>query len=368
MAAIGNNHQAEKLRVGILGATGTVGQRFIQLLEGHPYFTVGGLGASESSAGKSYKDAVRRRWKMTTHIPADVAAMHVTPCDPKHFAGCRVIFSGLDSGVAGEIEKAFFTAGFCVFSNARNYRMEPDVPLIVPTVNPDHFDIIAHQRATRNLGSGFIVTNANCSTTGLVVPLKALQDAFGPIDKMFVHTLQAISGAGYPGIASLDICDNVVPYISGEEEKLEIEPCKILGSLSSDKSAHVFTSTKISASCNRVNVVDGHLENVSLSFVKRPAPSIEEVARVLSEFKCEATELGVPSAPAQPIEVTFEEDRPQPRLDRERGKGNTVTVGRIRKDNILDIRFSLLSHNTILGAAGSSLMNAEIAYKKELLK
>ncbi|KXS18856.1 aspartate-semialdehyde dehydrogenase [Gonapodya prolifera JEL478] len=356
-----------KIHVGVLGATGTVGQRFIQLLDNHPYFHLAALGASESSAGKSYKDAVRRRWKMTTPIPADVAALPVTLCAPEHFASCRVIFSGLDSSVAGDVERAFFTAGFAVFSNARNYRMDPDVPLIVPTVNPDHFDIIPHQRSARSLGRGFIVTNANCSTTGLVVPLKALQDAFGPIDSMFVHTLQAISGAGYPGIASLDICDNVVPYISGEEDKLEIEPCKILGSLSPAKSDHVFTTTRISATCNRVNVVDGHLENVSLSFVNRPPPSLDAIARALSAYTCEATQLGVPSAPLHPIEVTDEEDRPQPRLDRERGKGMTVTVGRIRKDPVLDVRFSLLSHNTILGAAGSSLMNAEIAFKKGLL-
>ncbi|KAI9098152.1 semialdehyde dehydrogenase [Phlyctochytrium arcticum] len=360
---------AGRIPVGILGATGTVGQRFIQLLDGHPYFVVKAVGASPRSAGKSYKDAAVRSWKQSTVIPPAVASLTVQLCEPANFAGCRLVFSGLDSDVAGDVETAFLKADFAVFSNAKNYRMDPIVPLIVPLVNTSHFDIIPHQRKHHNLTKGFLITNANCSTTGLVVPLKALQDAFGPLSRVVVTTMQAISGAGYPGVPSLDILGNVVPYISGEEEKIEIECAKILGGVNADQSA--FTEQpglKVSASCNRVPVIDGHMESVMVEFANRPAPSIEQITAALASYTSDAQKLGAPSAPDHAIIVMSEPDRPQPRMDLMLGKGNSVSVGRVRPCSIFDVKFSLLSHNTILGAAGSSIMNAEVAVARGLLE
>ncbi|KAI8982229.1 aspartate-semialdehyde dehydrogenase [Mycotypha africana] len=356
-------------KVGILGATGTVGQRFILLLAEHPIFTIHALGASARSAGKPYKDAVR--WKQSCPIPDHVANMVVQPCEAELFKDCDIVFSGLDADVAGDIEMAMLKQDIAVFSNAKNYRRDPAVPLIVPTVNANHFDIIPHQRQLYNLKKGFIITNANCSTTGLVVPLKALQDAFGPLSHIIVHTQQAISGAGYPGVPSLDILDNVVPYIGGEEEKMEWEVGKILGDLSDDKTAFVHLSedknaTTVSATCTRVPVLDGHLESVSVKFA-HASPSIEEVYQVLENYQSEAETLGCHLAPKKPIVVNYDADRPQPRLDRENLKGQTVTVGRVRKCPVLDVKFMLLVHNTLLGAAGSSVLNAEIAVAKGLI-
>ena len=250
----------EKIGVGILGATGMVGQRFIQLLSSHPYFEVRVLGASPRSAGKTYKEATARSWKMSSPIPSHLASQKVVLCDPVHFESCRIIFSGLDADVAGPIETNFMKADFAVFSNAKNHRMDPQVPLMVPLVNTHHFDVIPHQRESRALKKGFLVTNANCSTTGLVVVLAPLIQAFGPLSKVIVTTMQAISGSGYPGIPSIDILGNVVPYISGEEEKIEIECAKILGKVDEKKTGFVDCGFKISASCNRVPVIDGHTE------------------------------------------------------------------------------------------------------------
>ncbi|KAJ3300143.1 hypothetical protein HK104_004063 [Borealophlyctis nickersoniae] len=360
--------QSEKIAVGVLGATGTVGQRFIQLLESHPYFYVAAVGASERSAGKAYSDAASKSWKQGTAIPSAVAKLTVQTCKPENFSSCRVIFSGLDSDVAGDIESAFLNAEFAVFSNAKNHRMNPIVPLMVPLVNAHHLDIVPHQRKQYNLKKGFMVTNANCSTTGLVVPLKALQDAFGPLSRVVVTTMQAISGAGYPGVPSLDILGNVVPFISGEEEKIETEAAKILGGLSDDASAFVNPpDMKVSASCNRVPVIDGHTESVFVEFANRPAPSVEQVVEALRGYVSEAQKIGAPSAPEHAIEIASFPDRPQPRLDLNAGNGNAVVVGRVRKCNIFDIKFTLLSHNTILGAAGSSIMNAEVAVAKKLI-
>lgn len=262
-------------------------------------------------------------------------------------------------------EMAFLKANLVVFSNAKNYRREPTVPLIVPTVNTSHFDLVPHQRSVYGQSKGFLITNANCSTTGLVVPLKALQDAFGPMTHIIVHTQQAISGAGYPGVPSLDILDNIVPYISGEEEKMEWETCKILGG-SDGKQFLPLTETTVSATCTRVPVLDGHLESVSVKFANG-APSIEEVYRVLDEYTCEAQTLKCHSAPEKAILINKAADRPQPRLDRDLQKGQTVTVGRVRPCPVLDIKFTLLIHNTVLGAAGSSVLNAEVAVAKGLL-
>jgi aspartate-semialdehyde dehydrogenase len=352
-------------KVGILGATGTVGQRFILLLADHPVFTIHALGASSRSAGKAYKDAVR--WKQARPIPENVKDITVKSCDAELFKDCDVVFSGLDADVAGDIEMAMLKQDIAVFSNAKNYRRDPVVPLIVPTVNPDHFDLIPHQRSLHNLKKGFLITNANCSTTGLVVPLKALQDAFGPISHIIVNTQQAISGAGYPGVPSLDILDNVVPHIGGEEEKMEWEVGKILGGVADDKkSFSLLENTVVSATCTRVPVLDGHLETVSVKFANG-SPSLEQVNQVLEKYSSEAEKLQCHSAPEKPIVVTYDADRPQPRLDRENLKGQAVTVGRVRKCPVLDIKFVLLIHNTLLGAAGSSVLNAEIAVAKGLI-
>ncbi|KAG0174312.1 hypothetical protein DFQ28_006773 [Apophysomyces sp. BC1034] len=352
-------------KVGILGATGTVGQRFILLLADHPTFVIHALGASSRSAGKAYKDAVR--WKQSRPIPANVATKVVKACVAEEFKDCDVVFSGLDADVAGDIEMAFLKADLAVFSNAKNYRREPTVPLIVPTVNTSHFDMIPHQRSLYNLSKGFLVTNANCSTTGLVVPLKALQDAFGPMSYIMVHTQQAISGAGYPGVPSLDILDNVVPHIGGEEEKMEWEVNKILGNIAEDGKQFVsLTETVVSATCTRVPVLDGHLESVSVKFANAQ-PTVEQVYEVLEKYTSEAQALGCHLAPEHAIVVTKDADRPQPRLDRDVQKGQAVTVGRVRPCPVLGIKFTLLVHNTVLGAAGSSVLNAEVAVAKGLL-
>lgn len=263
---------------------------------------------------------------------------------------------------------AFLKADLALFSNAKNYRTHEEVPLIVPMANPSHFDLLAHQRSIHNLSKGFLVTNANCSTSGLVVPLKALQDAFGPLSKIMVTTMQAVSGAGYPGVSSLDIMDNVVPFIGGEESKMEWETLKILGGMNQELTGfELLKGTKVSATCNRVPVIDGHTECVSIEFERRPAPSVEEVIKVLENYRTEAQELGCHSAPEQAIIVSRDEDRPQPRLDRENGRGYSVTVGRVRECNVFDIKLTLLVHNTILGAAGSGVLLAELAQKKGLI-
>ncbi|KAJ3059162.1 hypothetical protein HK102_010117 [Quaeritorhiza haematococci] len=374
------HNQKEKINVGILGATGTVGQRFIQLLSNHPYFKITAIAASSRSANKSYYENTQRSWKLSTPCPPEIAAMEVTLCDPDIFAekGVKVVFSGLDASVAGDIEEAFLKKdSFAVFSNAKNHRMRDWVPLCVPLVNTQHMDIIPTQQKTNNLQKGFLVTNANCSTTGMVVALKALQDAFGPLEKVIVTTLQAISGAGYPGVPSLDIFDNIVPFIGGEEDKLETEPLKILGSLNHTASENISSlglgfvpppgNLTLSATCNRVPVIDGHTECVSIQFQRKPAPTPEQVIEALESYRCEAQDLDLPSAPPQAIVVKSEPDRPQPRLDRDTGKGQAVVVGRVRKCNVFDIKFTLLSHNTMLGAAGSSVLNAEVAVAKGLI-
>lgn len=263
---------------------------------------------------------------------------------------------------------AFLKADLALFSNAKNYRTHEDVPLIVPMANPSHFDLVSYQRSKHQLSKGFLITNANCSTSGMVVPLKALQDAFGPLSKIMVTTMQAVSGAGYPGVSSLDIMDNVVPFIGGEESKMEWETLKILGDVNQELNGfELLKSTKVSATCNRVPVIDGHTECVSIEFERRPAPSPEEVIKVLEGYRTEAQELGCHSAPEQAIIVSRDDDRPQPRLDRENGNGYSVTVGRVRECNVFDIKFTLLVHNTILGAAGSGVLLAELAQKKGLI-
>ncbi|KAL8679210.1 MAG: hypothetical protein Q9186_004507 [Xanthomendoza sp. 1 TL-2023] len=351
---------------GVLGATGSVGQRFILLLALHPHFKVHALGASGRSAGKKYKDAVR--WKQNVPMSKELGDLVVTECKSEDFQGCDLIFSGLDSDVAGDIEIEFVKAGFAVFSNAKNHRRDPMVPLVVPTVNVSHLDLIPHQQKVNGQQKGFLVCNSNCAVIGIVIPFAALQAKFGPVDQVSVVTMQAVSGAGYPGVSSMDILDNVVPFISGEEDKIEAESQKILGSINSEATVFENQSTlKISAACNRVPVLDGHTACVSLRFRNREkVPGAEQVKQAMRDYVSEATKLGCPSAPENAISVLNADDRPQPRLDRELQKGYSVSVGRVREDEsgIFDIKFVALSHNTIIGAAGSSIMNAEAVVLK----
>ncbi|KAG7886940.1 hypothetical protein KL905_004880 [Ogataea polymorpha] len=359
-------------KAGVLGATGSVGQRFIQLLSNHPQFELAVLGASSRSAGKKYKDAVD--WKQTSLMPAAAGEIVVSECTVEAFKDCDVVFSGLDADYAGPIEKAFKEAGLAVISNAKNYRREEDVPLVVPTVNSEHLAIIEKRvkdaAAAGQKRPGFIVCISNCSTAGLVAPLRPLVDKFGPIELLTTTTMQAISGAGFsPGFPGIDILDNLVPYISGEEEKIEWETKKILGEIADDGNSVKNLSDdeiRVSAQCNRVAVSDGHTECVSVKF-KNGAPSIEAIKQCLRDYRCEATLLNCPSAPKQAIHVLEEQNRPQPRLDRDRDNGYGVSVGRIRKDPVLDVKMVILSHNTIIGAAGSGVLIAEILAAKNVI-
>ncbi|GAA5910401.1 hypothetical protein JCM8208_004466 [Rhodotorula glutinis] len=357
-----------EVKVAIAGATGTVGQRFICLLSSHPYFRISSLHASPRSAGKAYKDVVK--WKQAVRLPKGVQDLVVRSCDADQFGDAEIVFSGLDSDVAGDVEEALRKAEYAVFSNAGNFRRDPLVPLCVPLVNPSHFAIVPHQKQQLGLKKGFIITNANCSTTGIVVPLHALEKAFGPLETVMVTTMQAISGAGYPGVPSLDILDNVVPYIGKEEEKIEWELAKILGGLSDDMTEFDYHSKhpmKVSAHCNRVPVVDGHLECMSIRFARRPPPSPQQVKDALKAFYCEAQKMGCPSAPQQAIVVHEAPDRPQPRLDRHDENGANVHVGRVRECPVLDLKLVVLSSNVNIGAATSSIINAEYAIAKGIV-
>ena len=336
-------------QIGILGATGMVGQRFIQLLEHHPWFEVAWLAASDRSSGKRYGDAVK--WKLDTPLPEHIAAMPVSPAVPE--GAPKVIFAALDSDIAREMEPRFAAAGCAVISNSSAFRMQTDVPLVIPEVNADHLALIEEQ-AWRKQSGGYIVTNPNCSAIGLVMALKPLEERFG-IESVFVTTMQAVSGAGYPGVASLDILGNVVPFIKNEEEKLEEETGKLLGRLSGTR-IHPLDA-KVSAHCNRVAVEDGHTESVSVKL--RTSATREQVLAAWNEF-APLKGQQLPTAPDQPVAFLAADDRPQPRLDRMRGNGMTATVGRLRPCSLLDWKFTVLSHNTIRGAAGAALLNAEL--------
>ncbi len=339
-----------QIRVGILGATGMVGQRFIQLLADHPWFEITAVAASERSVGQRYGDACH--WLLPTPMPERVAQLIVGPVEPG--LDCRLVFSSLPSNVAAEVEAQFAQAGYAVCSNASAHRMDPDVPLLIPEVNADHAALLEVQQARREW-RGWIATSANCSSTQLALALKPLHDAFG-LQALHVTTLQAVSGAGYPGVASLDILGNVVPYIRGEEEKMESEPRKMLGTLAEGQI--VEAPIAISAQCNRVPVRDGHMECVSVRFERQPGQA--EVVEALASFRGPRAVSELPSTPTVPLVVLQEPDRPQPILDRDAGGGYTVSVGRIRPCPLLDCRFVVLGHNTLRGAAGGAIHNAEL--------
>tara|TARA_Y100000588_G_C14190198_1_gene897688 strand:- start:57 stop:1112 length:1056 start_codon:yes stop_codon:yes gene_type:complete len=339
----------DKLSVGILGATGMVGQEFISRLSSHPWFQVSWLGASERSAGKRFEDAVP--WRLPQARPDFIRAMEVNVCKPG--SAPEIIFSGLDSSVAGKVEADFAKEGHIVVSNARNFRMDADVPLLVPEINPEHLDLISVQKQKRNW-SGCIVTNPNCSTIVLTMAIAPLCQ-FG-LQAVNVTTLQAVSGAGHPGVSSFDIVGNIIPQIPGEEEKIELETKKILGKMSTGNiEEHGVT---VSAHTTRVGVLNGHTEMVSVSLKDKPNPS--EVIDAFRGFKGRPQNANLPTAPMSAVEYLLEPDRPQPNLDVNRGDGMTVTVGRLRKCPVLGYKFVVLGHNTVRGAAGAAILNAEL--------
>ncbi|HEV2577816.1 MAG TPA: aspartate-semialdehyde dehydrogenase [Acidobacteriaceae bacterium] len=353
----------ERRNVGILGATGAVGQRFIQLLADHPWFNITWLAASDRSAGKRYADACA--WRLDTPLPKRIAEMVLQPNVPEGSATelPRIIFSSVDAPIARELEPKFAAAGCAVISNSSAFRMGADIPLVVPEVNEAHLDVIEAQ-ATRKTSGGYLVTNPNCCAIGLVLPLAPLHQRFG-IEKLFVSTMQAVSGAGYPGVASLDILGNVIPYIKNEEEKLQEEVAKLLGGLrveGDDARGFQFADLTVSAMCNRVPVLEGHTECVSVK-LRKPATH-EEILEAWRSFQPLSGRghegLHLPSAPLHPIVYMDGETRPQPKLDLNRGHGMTTTVGRLRPCSIFDWKFTLLSHNTVRGAAGAAILNAEI--------
>lgn len=338
----------ERFRIGILGATGAVGQKFVELLAGHPWFKITEVIASHRSAGKPYQEAVS--WVGGSAIPTEVASLTVQTASDS--VDCDFVFSGLDASVATEIEADYASRGIPVISNAKNYRMDPTVPLLIPEVNPEHVSLIDHQTWPQG---GFIVTNPNCATVGLVSAIKPLHDAFG-LQALHVTTMQALSGAGYPGVPSLDIQGNVLPFIEGEEEKVAMEPLKLLGSISNGEVAAL--EIPIGVQCNRVPVVDGHMLSISVR-LERSAER-EEIVSALQGFTASIDGLNLPSAPEKFIQY-FDDDRyPQPARHVMLGDGMTISVGRIRRCAVLDFRFMALVHNTIRGAAGGAILNAEL--------
>jgi aspartate-semialdehyde dehydrogenase len=344
----------KKIPVAVLAATGSVGQRFVQLLDGHPWFEVVALTGSERSVGKDYGLACR--WMLAEPMPVWAQKLEILPNSPGRIS-LPLVFSALPADVARDVEPEFARGGSMVCSNASAYRMAEDVPILLPEVNADHVGILAWQRDSRNW-SGGIVTNSNCTSTGMTVALKALQTDFG-VDQVLAVSLQALSGAGYPGVASLDIIDNVIPFIGGEEAKVESEPCKMLGAFSEGRITPAVIT--ISAHTNRVAVSDGH--TVCLNVKLHQRASVEDVIHSLVSYQGPNESRNLPSAPVPVIRVCSQEDRPQPRLDRMAGKGMTTVVGRVRKDTLLDFKCVVLSHNTIRGAAGGSIYNAELLAK-----
>lgn len=339
-----------KIKVGILGATGTVGQKFVELLSDHPWFEISALGASDRSSGKRYIDSVR--WASPTPLSPKIKEMIVSSCEPD--LPCRIVFSGLDSSVAGEIEENFAKAGYIVISNSKNHRMSANIPLLIPEVNSDHLQLIQSQQ----YGKGAIITNPNCSVIGIALALKPLLQKWN-IESAHVVTLQAISGAGYPGVPSMDILDNVIPHIDGEEDKLETEPLKILGTYTQNKIIN--SPIRLSAQCTRVAVADGHLACVSVKLKEKV--KADEILATWRTFQAEPQKLNLPSAPKFPVHYLDGEKRPQPKFDRHLEGGMAVSVGRLRECPLYDWKFIVLSHNTVRGAAGCAILNAELLLK-----
>lgn len=359
----------EKISVGILGATGMVGQRYIKLLDNHPWFEVTYVAASPRSAGKLYKDAVASRWLIGFDIPQGVANLTVQDANDASLAlgKCKFVFSALEMGKEEikALEEAYAAEGIPVVSNASANRWTDDVPMLIPEINSAHLDIIKKQQAHHGWDKGFIAVKPNCSLQTYMMPLYALIRAGYPVKRMIVTTLQAVSGAGYPGVSSFDMIDNIVPYIGGEEEKTERECLKILGTVSGEKIQNA-TAPVVSSTCTRVPVIDGHTATVSLEFdlPEDKKPSLEEIERVWTEFSSVPQELKLPSAPDHAIVVRHEENRPQPRRDRETEKGMACVIGRLRKCNVFDVKFVALSHNTKRGAALGGILNAELLKAK----
>jgi aspartate-semialdehyde dehydrogenase len=346
-----------KIPIGILGATGIVGQRFIQLLERHPWFEVAWLAASDRSEGKIYSEAAR--WRLKTPIPTNVAAMRVSAASPD--GAPKIIFAALDAAIAAEMEPPFAEAGCAVVSNSSALRMQSDVPLVIPEVNAGHIKLIDAQ-AWRKKSGGYVVTNPNCSAIGLVLALAPLQQRFG-LEAVMAVTMQAVSGAGYPGVASLDILGNVIPYIRNEEEKMEEETLKLLGQVNGTRI--IPAAFAMSAQCNRVAVEDGHTESVSVRL--KTKTNREEIIAAWNDFRSEPQVLKLPSAPEHPVVYLDAADRPQPRFDVDLGAGMTTAVGRLRPCGVLEWKFTVLSHNTIRGAAGAAVLNAELLKAKGYL-
>ena len=359
----------ERIRVGIVGATGMVGQNYLRLLREHPWFQVTHVSASPRSAGKRYAQAVVGRWLMDEGIPEEVADLVVGDANDVQEAQdqCDFVFSAveMDKQAVRELEERYAASGIPVVSNNSAHRNTRDVPMFIPEINPHHAAIIPFQQKNRGWDRGFIVVKPNCSLQSYLTPVYALMKAGYPVESLIVVTLQAVSGAGYPGPASIDMLDNVVPFISGEEEKTEREPLKILGTIENGEFVHADT-LKVSAHCNRVPVIDGHTACVSFKFAS-DKPALDEIVAIWNEFRAEPQELGLPSAPHPPIVYRSEKDRPQPRKDRDTGKGMAVTVGRLRECQIMDYRFVALSHNTVRGAAGGAILSAELLKAKGYL-
>jgi aspartate-semialdehyde dehydrogenase len=345
---------SNKIPIGILGATGVVGQRFIQMLEHHPWFEVAWLAASDRSEGKTYAEAVK--WRLRTAIPTNVGAMKVSPAKPE--GAPKIIFAALDASIASEMEPRFAEAGCAVVSNSSALRMKSGVPLVIPEVNAGHIKLIDEQ-AWRKQSRGFVVTNPNCSAIGLVLALAPIHQRFG-LEAVMAVTMQAVSGAGYPGVASLDILGNVIPYIRNEEEKMEEETLKLLGQVNGVRV--IPAAFAMSAQCNRVAVEDGHTESVSVRLTTKA--KLEEIIAAWNDFRSEPQKLKLPSAPERPVVYVEANDRPQPRFDVDMGAGMTTVVGRLRPCSVLDWKFTVLSHNTIRGAAGAAVLNAELLKAK----
>lgn len=357
---------AKKIQVGILGATGIIGQQLVMLLANHPWFEVAFLAASAQSQGKKYQEAIEGKWHFSEDPPLHIASLYVYSTEQIDQAkkSCRAIFSALPTDIAGKLEEKYANEGLPVISNAGFHRQTSDIPVLIPEINPHHLDIIPIQQKKRGWKEGFIAVKPNCSIQSYMIPLHPLHEKFR-VRNFIVSTLQAISGGGYPGVSAMDIQDNVIPYISKEEEKSQLEPLKIWGRIEHNAIAPA-KDIAISAHCNRVPVLNGHLACVSVQFEIKPSP--EEMINLWESFEGLPQQLALPSAPSKPILYRKEKDRPQPRLDAMAGNGMSITIGRLRECPILDYRFTSLSHNTLRGAAGGAVLIAELLVKKEYIK